>query len=174
MKVVIIGCSGAGKSTLTRRLSALTDYPVLHLDKVFHKYPDEIAKAKLYEITQDFIASHENWIIDGNYSASMDLRLPFADEIVWVQMGRLRAIWRVLKRSVSVRIFGKNRPDMAEEFVEKWDKEYLEFLKFVWTFKAKQFPKIEDKLTEFDVWDKVIILKNKKEIRKYLERKNQN
>ena len=174
MKIVIIGCSGAGKSTLTRKLSAVTGLPVLHLDKVFHKFPESIAKAQLYEITQDFVSSHESWIIDGNYSASMDLRLPFADEIVWLKIGRLRALSRVIKRSVAVRIFGKKRPDMADEFREKWDREYLEFLSFVWTFEARQTPKIEANLTKFEAWDKLIILKNKKEIREYLERKKEN
>ncbi|RZI48644.1 P-loop NTPase family protein [Lactococcus kimchii] len=168
MKIVIIGCSGTGKSTLARDLATLTDFPILHLDKVFHKYPSEIAREKLRQATQNFISENENGIIDGNYGSTFDERLPFADEIVWLQLPPVVSLFRVIKRSIGVRLAGKIRPDMAEEFVEKWDKDYLEFLKFVWTFSQKEVPEIERKLTEFDVWDKLVILKNRKDKEKYL------
>ncbi len=71
--------------------------------------------------------------------------LPFADEVIWLKTPRLKTTFRVIKRSIKSRVFGKNRPDIAEEFKEKWDKEYLEFLKFVWTFPEKEFPQIETK-----------------------------
>ena len=76
-----------------------------------------------------------------------------------------------------MRLFHKNRSDMAEEFREKWDKDYLEFLNFVWTFPEKEFPQIEQKISEFAVWDKVNILKNRKDKEKYLikyDRKTKN
>ncbi|MGF2129068.1 hypothetical protein ACQUED_05420 [Lactococcus lactis] len=74
----------------------------------------------------------------------------------------------MIKRSIKSRVFGKNRPDIAEEFKEKWDKEYLEFLKFVWTFPEKEFTQIEQKIKEFNAESKVIILKNRKDKEKYL------
>ena len=55
MKIMIIGSSGAGKSTLTRKLSDLTDFPVLHLDKIWHStdYSEsarEILREKVQEL----------------------------------------------------------------------------------------------------------------------------
>ena len=44
MKIMIIGSSGSGKSTFAREIGKITSYPILHLDKVFHKYPSEIAR----------------------------------------------------------------------------------------------------------------------------------
>ncbi|MDG4981772.1 hypothetical protein OGZ39_08880 [Lactococcus lactis] len=55
MKIMIIGSSGSGKSTFARELGKITNYPILHLDKVFHKYPSEIAREKLREATRIFI-----------------------------------------------------------------------------------------------------------------------
>ena len=52
MKIMIIGSSGSGKSTFARELGKITSYPILHLDKVFHKYPSEIAREKLREATR--------------------------------------------------------------------------------------------------------------------------
>ena len=50
-----IGSTGSGKSTFARELGKITSYPILHLDKVFHKYPSEIAREKLREATRIFI-----------------------------------------------------------------------------------------------------------------------
>jgi len=83
------------------------------------------------------------------------------------ELGKITT-FRVIKRSIKSRVFGKNRPDIAEEFKEKWDKEYLEFLKFVWTFPEKEFPQIEQKIKEFNVESKVIVLNNRKDKEKYL------
>ena len=168
MKIMIIGGSGAGKSTLARELAEKTNYPVLHLDKIFHKYPSENAREKLREATRAFIAQNENGIIDGNYGSTLNERLPYADEIIWLKVSRVKTIFRVIKRSILVKFFAKKRLDMADEFEEKWDKEYLEFLKFVWTFKEQEVPEIERNLTKFLAWDKVMILKNRKDKEKYL------
>ncbi|AYF99731.1 adenylate kinase [Lactococcus allomyrinae] len=167
MKIILIGSSGSGKSTLTRELSVLTESSVLHLDRVFHattQQPREV----LRQTTRSFIASHESWIIDGNYGSTLDERIPFADVIIWLKVPRPTAVMRVVKRSVKARWLGQKRQDMASEFVEKWDKEYLEFLKFVWNFPKTEFPQIEENLTKFDAWDKVVILKNRKDKAKYL------
>lgn len=85
MKIMIIGSSGSGKSTFARELGKITNYPILHLDKVFHKYPSEIAREKLREATRIFIFQNENVIIDGNYGSTLDERLPFADEVIWLK-----------------------------------------------------------------------------------------
>lgn len=36
MKIIIIGCPESGNSVLTRRLNEFLNYPVMHLDKVYH------------------------------------------------------------------------------------------------------------------------------------------
>ena len=90
MKIILIGSSGSGKSTLAREIAKKTDYPVLHLDKVFHKYPSDLGRIKLREATRDFISQNENGIIDGNYGSSLSERLSYIDEIVWLKSSRLR------------------------------------------------------------------------------------
>ena len=63
MKIMIIGSSGSGKSTFARELGKITSYPILHLDKVFHKYPSEIAREKLREATRIFIFQNDTLIL---------------------------------------------------------------------------------------------------------------
>jgi adenylate kinase family enzyme len=100
MKIIIIGIAGAGKSTLARRLADSLNLPVLHLDTLWHATDYSAEAERLFrEKQQTFINSHEHWLIDGNYSGSLDERLPYVDKIIWLKMSRFKAIFRVMKRS---------------------------------------------------------------------------
>lgn len=169
MKILLIGMSGAGKSTFSRDLVAQTDLPILHLDQVWHRtdYSEE-AVTWFRQEQENFIASHKNWIIDGNYRGSFDVRFPEADLIIWLKIGRIKAIFRVLKRSFAYHFQKKSRPDMASNFTEKFDREYWEFLKFVWNFPKNQFPDIEKALVDFDKKDHLFIVKTQTDRQKLL------
>lgn len=168
MKIILIGSSGAGKSVLARRLEEKTGFPVLHLDKIWHTMDgSELAREKFRAQQRRFLLENENAIIDGNYAGTLDERLPHADEIVWLKISRTKAVFRALKRSLSNRLF-HNRSDMPTGWTEKWDQEFFEFLNYIWHFPQEQFPKMKTALDAAEVWDKVVILKNHKEIEKYL------
>ena len=171
MKIILIGSPGSGKSTLARELALLTDSPVLHLDKLWHA-TDYSAAANLAFRKQltDFIATHEDWIIDGNYQGSLDLRLPEADLILWLKISRYKALYRIITRSLKTRYFKKNRPDMAENFQEKWDKEYWAFIKWVWQFPKNNEPKMLQLLEQYEMMDKVVILTTKKDKEKLMRK----
>lgn len=170
MKIMLIGSSGAGKSTLAKKLEAATGYPLWHIDKTWHQWDYSVeARARLTEFQHDFISQHEDWIIDGGYSWTMTERVQAADEIVILEIPRMVALYRVLKRSILNRIF-HNRKDMPENFKEKWDKEFWEFLKFTWRFPNKSAKKQMSVIKDEKTWDKVVILKKEKEKEAYLAR----
>jgi adenylate kinase family enzyme len=170
MKILMIGSSGAGKSTFSRQLSKKTGFPVLHLDRVWHKtdYSDE-ARDYLRLVQCEFLAEHENCIIDGNYSMTMDTRIAAADLIVWMKVNRIKAIRRVLGRTVQNRLTGRKRSDMATNFKEKIDKEYWEFIKFIWNFPRENEPRIQELIEKFDKKDKVVYVSNRKDKEKVIQ-----
>lgn len=150
MKLIIIGSPGAGKSTLARQLSRELDLPLLHLDQIWHA-TDYSAEARqvFTQAVADFMASHEAWIIDGNYANRLPQRLEQADRVLWLRYPRLLCLYRVLKRSLLARFKGERRSDMASQFNERFDREYLAFLRFIWAFPKVTALTIEEGLSQF-------------------------
>jgi adenylate kinase family enzyme len=81
----------------------------------------------------------DRWIMDGTGHATLDLRLPRTDAVIWVRLPRLLCIMRVILRRI--RYAGQSRPEMAERCPEKID---LEFLRYIWNFEKKQALEILD------------------------------
>lgn len=168
MKILIIGISGAGKSTLARKLAEKINCPLLHLDQIWHQTDySEDAQKELIAQVESFMTSNDSWIIDGNYGGSLPSRLKEADKVIWLQNGRLSSIWRVIRRSLNFRKDRTSRPEMPDQFTEKFDKDYLEFLKFVWDFPKESQVRIEKSLENYT--GEVIILKSQKEKEAFLE-----
>ena len=140
-RVSVIGSGGAGKSTLARQLGEITGLPVIHLDRLFWKPGwTETPKAEWREMVEDLVKGDE-WIIDGNFGGTMEIRLAAADTVVFLDFPRVLCTYRAVKRAITFR--NKTRPDMGPGCNEKFD---LEFLRWVWQFPGKTAPTIEERL----------------------------
>ena len=136
-RIAVIGSSGSGKSTLSVALGAATGLPVVHLDKEHWRpgwtEPDRDAwNARLAEL-----AAAPEWIIDGQYGASLRVRLERADLAIFLDLPTSVCLWRVGLRILSH--YGRVRPDMGDGCPEQFSPE---FLHFVATFRRSQRPKV--------------------------------
>lgn len=118
---MVIGYSGAGKSTLAKTLSNVYEIPVLFMDKLQFEANWVERDPRLRD--QDlltFLKTHENWVIDGNYSAShfMD-RIDLADHIYILDYPRVTCLKQVIKRYRTYR--KKTRESIADGCTEKLD-----------------------------------------------------
>jgi adenylate kinase family enzyme len=163
-KIMLIGSGGSGKSTLAQKLGKMLSIEVYHLDSLYWK-PGWVATPKAeWKNIQENLIQKEQWIIDGNYTETMDIRLKAADAVIFLDSPRLVCLWRILKRRL--KYAHKRRPDMAEGCPEHLD---LEFIRWVWNFPKERKPEILHKLNAYPDKD-VIILHSSKEIDKWLNK----
>lgn len=99
-KVLILGCPGAGKSTFARKLRDKTGLPLYYLDMIWHK-PDRTTITKQeFDAKLSEIIKQEEWIIDGNYGRTLEMRFEECDTVFFLdlpQMCVLRARKGVLE-----------------------------------------------------------------------------
>lgn len=80
-KIIVIGCPGSGKTTFAEKLRDKTGIPLFYLDAIWHKpdrthIPREEFDARLSEIL-----ALDSWIIDGNYSRTIERRIAACDTV---------------------------------------------------------------------------------------------
>ena len=162
-RILIIGCSGAGKSTLARKLGEKTGLPVVHLDALFWKPGWVESEREVFDARVLAELEKPAWIIDGNYARTLPVRLEKCDGVIYLDFPRWLCILGVLKRVLTT--YGTVRPDMPEGCPERFD---WEFLKWVWNFNRNNREKTWVQLEKLPA-EKVMILKNRREVRKFLQ-----
>jgi adenylate kinase family enzyme len=163
-RVVVIGSSGAGKSTFARRLGAATGLPVTHIDQLFWQ-PGWVQTPKpLYLERLAAVVSQDRWIIEGVNASTLDLRLPRADLLVWLERSRLVCLRRVAQRIVSS--YGSIRPDMAHGCPEQLPD--FEFLTYIWTFSTRIAPRIEAAIDQHGMRERTVRLSSDADAKAWL------
>ncbi|MBA1200693.1 AAA family ATPase [Pseudomonas capeferrum] len=139
-RIVILGNAGSGKSTFARALGKRLEVSVVHLDCLFWEPGWVEPDAERFRNRVREAVASGTWVCEGNYARrTFDLRLPRADLVVWLDTPRLTCFLRVIRRSVT----NRPRPDLAAGCKEKFDRAFLKFLWFVWTFDRSYRPGIE-------------------------------
>ena len=131
-RALVIGCPGGGKSEFARRLASMTGLPLVRLDMLYWN-PDrttvdrEIFRERLGEALQG-----DEWIIDGNYISTMDIRLARCDTVFFLDYDKDVCLSGVRARR------GKPRSDMP--WIEESDDE--EFISYIENFSRDVRPRI--------------------------------
>jgi len=164
-KIILIGSGGSGKSTLAKQLGNKLNIKVHHLDALFWKPNWEGVPKEEQRTVQNELVKGENWIIDGNYGGTMDIRINAADTIIFLDIHRTICVYRAFKRIVQYR--NKTRADMGAGCEERFD---LQFFKWIWEYPNKKKPAILKRLDQLSKGKEVIILKSLNEVRQFLEK----
>jgi len=162
-KIMIIGCGGAGKSTLARKLHELLGLELIHLDKSYWNAGWIETDKETWKKKVEGFAELPEWIIDGNYGGTMDIRLKKADTIIFMDYPTLRVLLRVFKRTI--RYWNQTRPDMPEECNERFDWIFFHYIVF---YNKTRKPEILKKLNKLKQEKRVLILKNDRETDRFL------
>jgi adenylate kinase family enzyme len=162
-RVLVIGSGGSGKSTFSTRLGELLNLEVHHLDKLFwHPGWVETPRDEWLKMVTE-LTDRDSWILDGNFSGTLDVRMRKADTVIFLDMSRWLCLWRIITRVMRYR--DGTRPDMAEDCRERFN---FEFISWVWNYPRRSKPKVVKLLAQHAEGKKIVWLRSKAEVEKFL------
>ena len=163
-RVLIVGSGGAGKSTLAGQLAKRMGLPLIHLDSLYWQ-PGwiEPPPEEWTEIVEQLLEG-EQWIMDGNYGATMEKRLAACDTVIFLDVPRAICLSRVIRRRI--RFHNRARPDMPQGCPERltW-----EFIRWIWDYPAARRPKILQRLKAIRPDQRAIVLRSSMQVREFLQ-----
>ena len=161
-KIIVIGCPGSGKTTFAEKLSAATKLPLYYLDAIWHK-PDRthIERSEFDEkLTQ--VMQLDEWIIDGNYSRTLEARLKCCDTVFLFDLPT-----EVCLQGATDRL-GKGRYDVP------WIDTELspQFKNEIESFPQMVLPKVYELLERYKDGKTVIVFKSREQADAFLSDSN--
>ena len=145
-KVIIIGCPGSGKSTFARKLKAITNLPLHHLDMLYWNEDKTTVSKEVFDTRLKVVMENSEWIIDGNYARTMEMRIKECDTVFFLDYPTEICIKGIEERK------GQARSDMP--WVENSNDE--DFVSFVNNYNKENRPEVIKLLQKYS--DKNIIV----------------
>ena len=161
-RILVIGCPGAGKTYFSKQLAKILSLPLVHMDNLYWRADKtSIPTDELKEKLLPYLVKDE-WIIDGNYHKTLEMRLPYATDVFVLDLPRKECIQGILDRIDQPRddIPWIEREDDATELIA-WTADY--------GFRTKDE---EMALLNKNKHLHVHIIKSRQEMNEYLENLN--
>ena len=158
-KIIVIGSPGAGKSTFSKKLKDITNLPLYHLDMLYHKNDGtHITREELEEKLKE-IFKEDNWIIDGNYQRTLEIRIKQCDTIFLLDFPVDICISGAKSRIGCKR---EDLPWIEDKFDEKFEK-------FIIDFPKEKLPQIYNLLKKYKNDKNIYIFKSREEADNYIK-----
>ena len=164
-RITIIGATGTGKSTLARQLGSLLDVPVYHLDALYWRPGWVATPAGEWDATLSRIVASDRWIVDGNFTESLQRRLDEADTTVFLDLPRRISLGAVVRRRIEQ--FWRLPPGVAAGCRPMFN---LRLFRWIWTFPTDHRPEFLRLLAAQPADKQVLILRSRSDIRRLLGR----
>lgn len=139
-KIIIIGCPGSGKSTFARALHDKTGIPLHHLDMMFWNADRTTVEKALFLERLSAAMEQDEWIIDGNYGSTIELRLAACDTVFFLDYPVEVCLEGIRARR------GKPRSDMPWFETDEEDTEFIEFIK---SYNSESRPQVMELLEKY-------------------------
>ena len=156
-QIIVIGCPGSGKSTFSIALHDRTGIPLFHLDMLKWNADCTTVSREVFMERLQRVLKLDEWIIDGNYSSTMELRMQACDTVFFLDYPLEVCISGIEERR------GKPRPDMP--WIET--EEDAEFMEFIRNYNMQSRPEVLELLEKYA--DKnIVTFKSRSEAEEFL------
>ena len=145
-RIIVIGCPGSGKSRISWALHNKTGNPLYHLDMLYWNADKTTVEQSVFLERLSAVLQKDEWIIDGNYGSTMELRMAACDTVIFLDYPLEVCLEGIKERR------GKPRSDMPWIETEE-DAEFIEFIK---SYAEQQKPKLLELLGKYS--DKNIVI----------------
>ena len=157
-KIIVIGCPGSGKSTFAKSLHKLTGIPLFHLDLLFWNEDRTTVEKSVFLDRLLKTLQYNEWIIDGNYCSTMELRMQTCDTVIFLDYPLDICLSGVEERK------GKPRSDLP--WIEN-DEDDTEFVDFIKNYNSQSRPKVIELLKKYPNKD-IHIFSNRAQAEEFL------
>ena len=157
-KIIVIGCPGSGKTTFSRKLFLKTQIPLFHLDAIWHKSDKTHISREEFDARLGEILSLDSFIIDGNYSRTVERRIAACDTVILFDLPTSVCLEGAASR------LGVERVDMPWTDFELDE----EFRKEIVKFESENLPAIYSLLEKYKDGRKIVIFKDRKEADEFI------
>lgn len=159
-KAIVIGCPGSGKTTFAEKLQKKTGLPLYYLDAIWHKPDRTHISRNDFDIRLQEIMDEDSWIVDGNYSRTLEVRIRHCDTVFFFDLTTEDCLWGATER------LGKGRYDMPWIDTELDPKLKLE----IEEFPEKVRPLILELFAKYAEGTQIVIFHNRKMADEYLDK----
>jgi adenylate kinase family enzyme len=128
-RVLVVGSAGARQTTFATRLGHALGLPVIHLDSEYWRPGWQHPPESEWPARLDGLTAREDWVMDGNYGATLERRLSRAHAVIFLDVPRLTCLRRVIVRSWRYR--GRPGPGLPDGCPERLE---WQFLLWVWNY----------------------------------------
>jgi hypothetical protein len=106
VRINVIGTSGSGKTTFGRKLAEVLKIPFIEMDALFWgpnwSSPED---DQFFQALENELAN-ESWVLDGNYTRTLDIKMERVQAVVWLNYRFPRTIYQAVTRALS-RLFSQ-------------------------------------------------------------------
>lgn len=155
-RIIIMGSPGSGKTHVAKELGERLDISVIYLDKLWRGREGSHISKEEFDTRMEKALALDSWIMDGDFSRTMEARLKKCDTIVYLNLPRRVCLWNLCKRAHAAR---------KDPNGEKLTKEKIQY---VWNYRKQN--RIRN-----DIWiaktkhAQVVNLRSNRQVRVFLE-----